>query len=112
LVEEITYVKCSKNMANSSKIKKIVFAIMLVIAIVFVVKNRISKIEAKTPYIAFNMLLQTQIKVNNKNADYLEFLENSFGTSKKQIEQVYDFLFLQVNGKDVRWKVNEEIKNL
>jgi len=97
-------------MANSSKIKKIVFAIMLVIAIVFVVKNRISKIEAKTPYIAFNMLLQTQIKVNNKNADYLEFLENSFGTSKKQIEQVYDFLSSQVNGKDVRWKVNEEIK--
>jgi hypothetical protein len=97
-------------MANSSKIKKIILALMLIIAAVLVVSSRISKIEAKTPYIAFNMLLQTQIKVNNKNADYLEFLENSFGASKKQIEQVYNFLFHQVNGKDVRWKVNEEIK--
>ncbi|MDR2593583.1 MAG: hypothetical protein LBC87_02280 [Fibromonadaceae bacterium] len=97
-------------MTNSSKIKKIIIALMLIIAAVLVVKSHISKVEAKTPYIAFNMLLQTQIKVNSKNADYLEFLENSFGASRKQIEQVYSFLSNQENGKDVRWKVNDEIK--
>jgi hypothetical protein len=55
------------------------------------------------------MLLQTQVRVNNKNADYLNFLGNTFGVSKRQIENVYDFLSEQENGRDVRWKVNEEI---
>ena len=97
-------------MANNGKIKKIILAIMVIIAVVLIVKSHIYEVKAKTPYIAFNMILQTDIKVNNKKADYLELLENSFGMDKKQIEQVYSFLSHQENGKNVKWKVNEEIK--
>jgi len=84
-------------------------ATMLLFAVILIVKSHISEVNAKTSYIAFNMLLQAQIKVNNKNADYLELLQNSFGVSEKQIKQVYSFLSNQDNGKDVRWKANEDI---
>jgi hypothetical protein len=55
------------------------------------------------------MLLQTQVRINNKSNDYLEFLEDSFGVNKKQIEQVYKFLSVHKNEKNVRLKVMEEI---
>jgi hypothetical protein len=96
-------------MENASKMKKIILVLMIAAAVVLVVHAHVSEVSAKIPYIAFNMLLQTQVRVNNKSNDYLEFLENSFGVSKKQIEQVYNFLATQERGKDVKWKVNEEI---
>jgi hypothetical protein len=46
---------------NTSKMKKIILVLVIAAAVILVVHAHVSEVNAKTPYIAFNMLLQNQI---------------------------------------------------
>ena len=89
--------------------KLLPLALIPAIIAILIIKSCTADIEAKTPYIAFNMLLQNQIMVNNKNERYLGFLENTYGVNRKQMKQVYGFLSRHESMEEVRQKVNEEI---